>query len=31
MRASRPREDGFAVAKLLRSEFVYHKRLMMQE
>jgi len=29
--ASRPPENGFAVANLLRSEFVYHKRLMMHE
>ena len=27
--ASRPPENEFAVANLLRSEFVYHKRLMM--
>ena len=29
VRASRPPENRFAVATLLRSEFVYHKRLMM--
>ena len=29
--ASHPSENGFAVANLLRSEFVYHKRLMMHE
>ena len=31
VRASRPPADGFAVANLLRTEFVYHKRLMMDE
>jgi len=31
VRASRPPENGFAVATLLRSEFIYHKRLMMHE
>src|SRR5437660_11662298 len=29
VRASRPPENRLAVATLLRSEFVYHKRLMM--